>query len=106
MFIEVSVELVRRMYELAKREDDYLAEQLGNLLKRYAEEAPKYATLADLARYVDKLHAESLHEPAALVDKLRAESPDEPAALVDTAERSREILNTEFPDYLASRVDP
>lgn len=91
MFIEVSVELVRRMYELAKREDDYLAEQLGNLLKRYAEEAPKYATLADLARYVDKLHAES---------------PDEPAILVDTAERSREILNTEFPDYLASRVDP
>ena len=91
MFIEVSVELVRRMHTLAEREDDYLAEQLGNLLKRHDAEAPKYATLADLARYVDKLHAES---------------PDEPVAVVDTAARSREILSAEFADYLASRVDP
>ena len=83
MKIEVSNEIGQRLGQLAEERNLSIEELLRSMIDRYdvVRSAP---TLADLAR-------------VALEADL---STDEP---VDTAARSREILQTEFADYLKQR---
>lgn len=90
MTIEIPEDVARRLDELAKQNDADIGDLLRDLLASYendgnADQKP-WATLADLARHAKKMNMAS-PEP------------------VNTAERSREILNAEFADYLNSRID-
>ncbi|MCY3917402.1 MAG: ribbon-helix-helix protein, CopG family [Chloroflexi bacterium] len=88
MTIDIPEDLALRLEELAKRNDADVGDLLRDLLARYEDERAakqkRWATGADFAR---NAKAAGLASP-------------EP---VDTSARSREILNTEFADYLKRR---
>lgn len=90
MTIDIPEDLALRLEELAKRNDVEVGELLRDLLERYegerAAKQKRWATGADFAR---NAKAAGLASP-------------EP---VDTSARSREILNTEFADYLKRRAN-
>ena len=85
MGIDIPEEFTQQLEELAAQHDVEVVVLLEQLVKRYTPDK-KWATLADLARHAKELNMSS-PEP------------------VDTAGRSREILNTEYVDYLKSRID-
>ena len=89
MTIDIPEDIALQLEEMAKRNDADIGDLPRDMLARYeAERAAKqkcWATGADFAR---NAKAAGLASP-------------EP---VDTSERSREILNTEFADYLKRRV--
>ena len=84
MDIEIPDELTQQLEQLAERHDVEVAVLLEQLVKRYKPEK-KWATLADLARNASEAG-------------MASPKP------VNTA-GSREILNTEYADYLKSRID-
>ena len=88
MTIDVPEDVALRLEELAKRKDADIGDLLRDLLERYESEHEnddkQWATLADLARHAK---AAGLSSPKP----------------VNTAGRSREILNTEYVDYLYER---
>ena len=90
MTIDIPEVVAMRLEALAKQKDADISDLLHDLLERYEAECvdddKQWATLADLARHAKELNMES-PQP------------------VDTAGRSREILNTEYADYLQSRID-
>ena len=85
MTIDIPDDIALRLQELAKLNDADISDLLRDMLARYADERDgnkkRRATTADFARN-------------ALAAGLSSPHP------VDTAERSREILNSEFADYL------
>lgn len=85
MLINVPEDVVQRLEKLAEEDATSVEEVLRALLNRYAPDAPvgSLAQMAENARAAGLASAES----------------------VDTAERSREILNTEFVDYLRRHAD-
>ena len=85
MHIDIPEEITQQLEQFAERHDVEVAELLEQLMKRYKPEK-KWATMADLARNAKEAGMASPHP-------------------VNTAERSREILNTEYADYLKSRID-
>ena len=85
MNIVIPEEITQQLEQLATQHDVEVVVLLEQLVKRYTPDK-KWATLADLARHAKELNMSS-PEP------------------VNTAERSREILNTEYVDYLKSRID-
>lgn len=85
MNIDIPDEITRHLEQLAVRHDVEVTVLLEQLMKRYKPEK-KWATMADLARNAKEAGMAS-PQP------------------VNTAERSREILNTEYADYLKSRID-
>ncbi len=85
MGIDIPEEFTQQLEELAAQHDVEVVVLLEQLVKRYTPDK-NWATLADLARHAKELNMSS-PEP------------------VNTAERSREILNTEYVDYLKSRID-
>ena len=91
MTIDIPEDVALRLEQLAEQRDTDLGDLLRDMIERYAEERAAddkpWATLADLARHAKKMNMAS-PEP------------------VNTAKRSREILNTEYADYLKSRIDP
>lgn len=90
MTIDIPESIALRLEELAKQNDVDISDLLRDMLERYAAERhtdeKQWATLADLARNA---------KAAGLAT----------AQPVDTAARSREILNTEYADYLKRRVN-
>lgn len=90
MTIDIPQDVAQRLEELAKRKDADIGDLLRDWLERYEAEREnddkQWATLADLARHA----------------KAAGLSSSKP---VNTAGRSREILNTEFADYLNGRID-
>lgn len=90
MTIDIPQDVALRLEELAQQNDANVGDLLRDLLERYESEhaaKPKrWATGADFAR---NAKAAGLASP-------------EPT---DSAERSREILNTEYVDYLYERRD-
>ncbi len=90
MTIDIPQDVALRLEELAKRKDADIGDLLRDWLERYEAEREnddkQWATLADLARHAK---AAGLSSPKP----------------VNTAGRSREILNTEFADYLNGRID-
>ena len=89
-YIRIPEEMARKLHAIVKREDAELAEAVGEAIDAQSDDRP-WATMADLVRHADMVNA-------------RRDNNSSPE-MVDDAARSREILNTEFPDYLASRVD-
>lgn len=91
MTIDIPEDVVLRLEQLAEQRDTDLGDLLRDMIERYANERSggdkPWATLADLARHAKEMNMAS-PEP------------------VNTAKRSREILNTEYVDYLKSRADP
>ena len=91
MTIDIPEDVALCLAELAERQDADIGELLRDMIERYTVERPsdekQWATLADLARHAKEKNMAS-PEP------------------VNTAEHSREILNTEYADYLKSRIDP
>ena len=90
MTIDIPDDVALRLEQLAKREDADIGKLLRDMLERYEGEGDtkekRRATGADFARN-------------ALAAGLSSPHP------VDTADRSREILNTEFADYLKRRAN-
>ena len=86
MAINIPQDIALRLEELAKQQDSEIGDLLRDMIERYAADK-QWATLADMARHAKKMNMAS-PEP------------------VNTAERSREILNTEYADYLKSRIEP
>ena len=90
MTIDIPDDVALRLEQLAKREDADIGKLLRDMLERYEGERDtkekRRATGADFARN-------------ALAAGLSSPHP------VDTADRSREILNTEFADYLKRRAN-
>ena len=90
MTIDIPDDVALRLEQLAQQEDADIGDLLRDMLERYVDERdakPKrWATGADFAR---NAKAAGLASP-------------EP---VDTSARSREILNTEFADYLKRRAN-
>ena len=86
MTIDIPEDIALRLEQLAKQRDTDIGELLRDMIERYTADE-QWATLADLARHAKKMNMAS-SEP------------------VNTASRSREILNTEYADYLKSRIDP
>lgn len=90
MTVNIPDDIARRLEELAARRDADIGELLREMIARYDKERDSdekpWATLADLARHAKEMNMAS-PEP------------------VNTAERSREILNAEYADYLKSRID-
>ena len=88
MTIDIPEDIALRLEELAKQNDADISELLRDMLERYANEREtdekQWATLADMARHAKELNMVS-------------------PAPVNTAERSRDILNTEHVDYLYER---
>ncbi|MDE2821370.1 MAG: hypothetical protein OXT68_04810 [Chloroflexota bacterium] len=91
MTIDIPEDVALRLEELAEQHDADPGDLLRDMIERYAKERlgddERWATLADLARHAKEMNMAS-PEP------------------VNTAKRSREILNTEYADYLKSRIDP
>ncbi len=90
MTIDIPEDVALRLEQLAQQRDTDLGDLLRDMIERYAKERTTdekpWATLADLARHAKQMNMAS-PEP------------------VNTAQRSREILNTEYADYLKSRID-
>lgn len=91
MTINIPEDVALRLQQLAEQQDTSPGDLLRDMIERYAKERSpedkRWATLADLARHAKQMNMAS-PEP------------------VNTAERSREILNNEYADYLKSRIDP
>ena len=85
MALELPAELEQRLEEAAENRGLSVCDFLEEILASHPPKR-KWATLADLARHA----------------KMMNMSSPEP---VDTAYRSREILNTEYVDYLKSRIE-
>jgi hypothetical protein len=85
MLINIPEDVAQRLEKLAEEESSTVEEVLRALLNRYTPDTPpgSLAQMAQNARAAGLASAES----------------------VDTAERSREILNAEFADYLRRRMD-
>jgi len=85
MVVNIPEEAALRLEELAEQQGSTVGELLRTLHDRYASEAPQgsLAEMAQNAREAGLASGES----------------------VDTAERSREILNAEYADYLKRRSD-
>ncbi len=90
MTIDIPEDIALLLKQLAEQNDTDISDLLRDMLEHYASDSEnddkQWATLADMARHAKELNMASA-EP------------------VDTAGRSREILNTEFADYLQSRID-
>ena len=90
MTIDIPEDIALQLEKLAKSNDADIGDLLREMLARYeAERAAKEKrrpTTADFARIAKAAGLSSPHP-------------------VDTSERSREILNTEFADYLKRRVN-
>ena len=90
MTIDIPEDIALRLEALAKQKDADINDLLREFLEKYTHEQDakekRRATGADFARN-------------ALAAGLSSPHP------VDTAERSREILNTEFADYLKRRAN-
>ena len=90
MTIDIPADVAQRLEALANRQDNDIGDLLRDMLERYEDERDakdrRRATTADFARN-------------ALAAGLSSPQP------VDTSERSREILNTEFADYLKRRAN-
>ncbi len=90
MTIDIPEDVALRLEALAKEKDADIGDLLRDFLERYTDESDakerRRATGADFARN-------------ALAAGLSSPQP------VNTAERSREILNTEFADYLKRRAN-
>ena len=88
MTIDIPEDVALRLEELAKQDDADIGDLLRDLLACYEHErddkAMRRATGADFARNAKAAGLASPHP-------------------VNTAERSREILNTEYVDYLYER---
>ena len=88
MTIEIPQDVALRLEQLANQQNADIGDLLRDWLERYEAECDtddkQWATLADMARHAKELNMAS-PEP------------------VDTAGRSREILNTEYVDYLYER---
>ncbi|MCY4071327.1 MAG: hypothetical protein OXG60_08500 [Chloroflexi bacterium] len=88
MTIDIPEDVALRLEQLAEQHDTDLGDLLRDMIERYAKERPtddkRWATLADLARNAKEAGLASPHP-------------------VNTAARSREILNTEYVDYLKRR---
>ncbi len=83
MTIDIPEDITQQLEQLAAQHDVEVLVLLEQLVKRYTPEQ-KWATGADFARN-------------ALAAGLSSPHP------VDTSQRSREILNTEYSDYLYER---
>lgn len=83
MVLNIQKEVALRLEKLAEQQGTTVNDVLRTLLDRYAEEAPP-GSLAEMARNAREAGLAS-REP------------------VDTADRSREILNDEYADYLKRR---
>ncbi len=90
MTIDIPQDVALRLEQLANQQNADIGDLLRDWLERYEAEREnddkQWATLADLARHA----------------KAAGLSSSKP---VNTAGRSREILNTEFADYLNGRID-
>ena len=86
MTIDIPQDLARRIEDLADKRGSTIEEFLRELLDRHEPKKPRM-TMADLARIAREANLSSDHP-------------------VDTAARSREILNTEYADYLKRRRAP
>ena len=87
MSIDIPEDVALRLGQLAQRQNIEIGELLRKMIERYPADGRPWATLADLARHAKKMNMAS---------------PE----TVNTAERSREILNAEYADYLESRSEP
>jgi predicted DNA-binding protein len=85
MVINIPEEVALRLERLAEQQGSTVGDLLRTLLDRYASEMPR-GSLAEMAQNARE---------AGLASDER----------VETAERSREILNTEYADYLKRRSD-
>ena len=86
MTIDIPQDLASRIEELADDQGSTIEEFLRELLARHQTNKPRM-TMADLARIAREANLSSDHP-------------------VDTAARSREILNTEYAEYLKRRRAP
>lgn len=85
MLINIPEEVAHRLEQLAEQEGSTVGDLLRTLLNRYVPETPP-GSLAEMAQNAREANLAS-------------------AKPVNTAERSREILNTEYADYLKRRID-
>ncbi len=123
MTIDIPEDIALRLKALAKQNDADVNDLLRDMLARYANDSEnnekKWATLADMARHAKELNMSSPEplDTAGRDDKVKRRATTADFARialaadlssphpVDTSERSREILNTEFADYLKRRVN-
>ena len=90
MTIDIPEDIALRLEALAKQNDTDINDLLRDMLARYETDcAPKQMRRATGADFARNAIAAGLASP-------------EP---VDTSARSREILNTEYADYLKRRAD-
>ena len=109
MAIDIPQDISLRLQEMAQRQDMDVGDLLRDMIKRYGNErdngdSGQYATWGDLlesAREADIAQWATLADLASHAKELNMASPEP----VDTASRSREILNTEYADYLKNRID-
>jgi predicted DNA-binding protein len=85
MVINIPEEVALRLEKLAEQQGSTVGDLLRTLLDRYVSEIPP-GSLAEMAQ--------NAREAGLASDEV-----------VETAERSREILNTEYVDYLKRRRD-
>lgn len=85
MLINVPEDVAKRLEALAEKQGSSVGDLLETMLNRYAPESPA-GSMAELAQNAREAGLASAHP-------------------VDTAEHSREILSTEFADYLKRRMD-
>lgn len=85
MILEVPEHIARRLTRLAELKGVSVGDYLERLMDQ-SEAEPPPGSLAQLAKLAQEANLASEHT-------------------VDTAERSREILNTEYADYLKDRMD-
>jgi hypothetical protein len=86
MLMNIPEDVADRLEKLAQAQGSSVADVLKTLLNRYAPDTPP-GSLAEMAQNAREAGLAS-------------------AQSVDTAERSREILNTEYADYLKRRTEP
>ncbi len=90
MMLDIPDNIARRLQALAERNDrrveDVLSEILDQIESKACTDETQWATLADLARHAKLMNMASPHA-------------------VNIDESSRDILNTEFADYLQERID-
>lgn len=89
-YIQIPEEMARKLHAIAEREDTELAKSVGEMIEAQSDDRP-WATLGDLELFAREARK-----------RMNGDSSSE---MVDDSARSREILNTEFADYLISRVD-
>jgi hypothetical protein len=85
MLMNIPEDVAQRLNQLAQQEGASVGDLLKSLLDRYTAPAPS-GSLADMAHNARATGLTSGQQ-------------------VDTAQQSREILNTEYADYLKQRMD-